>query len=192
MALPVTKNCEDQLSNEEIHDQNQYRSSDHGLGGRAAHPLGAATRGYAVVAANGRDDEPKQHGLDQAGEDIAEDKYLPDRGPILLSVEPEQQMRDPIAADQPKQVGDDSEEKQHEDGGPHSWRNQLLSGIGAQGAHGIDLFGHDHRTEFAGHAGGVPPGHHQSGDERAQFGDHAERHELADERDSAESLQGAG
>src|SRR5216684_2043114 len=100
MALPVTKNCEDQLGNEEIHDQNQHRSSDHCLGGRTAYPLGAATRGYAVVAAYRRDDEPKQHGLDQAGEDIAEDQDLPHGGPILLSVEPEQQMRDPIAADQ--------------------------------------------------------------------------------------------
>src|ERR1019366_8913962 len=152
----------------------------------------AATRRYAVVAAYGGDDEPKQHGLNEAGEDVAEDNDLPDGGPILARVEAEYQMRDREAADQPKQVGDDGQEKQHEGGGSHSGRNQLLGGVGAQGTHGINLFGHDHRAQFAGHAGGVPPGHHQPGDERAQFGDHAERHELADERDPAESLQRAG
>jgi hypothetical protein len=75
---------------------------------------------------------------------------------------------------------------------PIRGRNQLLSGIGAQGAHGIDLLGYDHRAQFAGHAGGVAPRHHQSGDERAQFGDHADRNEPADERDPAELLQRAG
>ena len=101
-------------------------------------------------------------------------------------------MRDPIAADQPEQVGDDGQKKQHERGGADSWRNQFLGRVGAQGAHGIDLFGHDHRAQFAGHAGGVPPSHHQPGDERSEFGHHAERNELADERDPAESLQCAG
>src|ERR1019366_6757056 len=143
-GLPVTKNCEDQLGDEEVHDQNQHGSGDHGLGGGTAHALRAAPRRDAVVATYGRDDEPKQDGLEQAGEDVAEDQDLPDGGPILLRVEAEDQMRHCEATDQPEQIGDDGEKKQHEDGGPNPWRDQLLGGVGAQRAHGIDLFGHDH------------------------------------------------
>ena len=135
---------------------------------------------------------PNSTGLIRPGEHVAEDEDLPDRSPILLRVEAEQQMRDRIATDQPEQVGDDGQEEQHEGGGPDARRNQLLGGIGPQRAHGIDLLGYDHRTQFAGHAGGVAPRHHQSGDQRAEFGDHAERYKLADKRDPAESLQGAG
>ena len=56
--------------------------------------------------------------------------------------------------------------------------NQLFGRIGAERAHGVDLFGDDHGAEFAGHAGCVASGDHQAGDQRAEFGDHADRNEL--------------
>ncbi len=76
--------------------------------------------------------------------------------------------------------------KQHDHGGHHTRRDQLFRGIGAQGAHGIDLLGHGHRAQFAGHAGRVAAGHHEPGDDRSQFRDHADRYQLGDKSERPE------
>ena len=52
-------------------------------------------------------------------------------------------------------------------------------GIGAQGAHGVDLLGDFHGSEFAGDAGRVAAGHHQRGEHRTQLADQGDRNERA-------------
>jgi len=54
------------------------------------------------------------------------------------------------------------------------------------------LLGHDHGPEFAGHARSVASGHHEAGDEGAEFGDHPDRNQLPDKRDPAETLESIG
>ena len=65
-------------------------------------------------------------------------------------------------------------------------------GISAQSAHGIDLLGHGHRAQFAGHSGRVAAGDHQPGDDRPQFSDHADRNQLGDKSEGTEARQRAG
>ena len=70
--------------------------------------------------------------------------------------------------------------------------NKLANGVGAECAHGVDLFGHLHGSEFRGHTGGVAAGNHQSGKHRAELLDHRKRDEVAGHAYGAEGLERGG
>src|SRR5580704_3231427 len=78
------------------------------------------------------------------------------------------------AADQSHEVGHDGEQRKHDAGGDHARGHKFLDRIGAQRAHGVNLFGHFHGPEFASDAGCVAPRHQQ----RRQY-----RAKLANQRD---------
>src|SRR6266550_3149659 len=105
--LPVPKHRKDELGDEEIDNQNQYRGSDDRLRGRAAHALRTAARRHAVVAADGSDDESEQNRLDQAHEYIPENQRLPGVTPVLARVESKQQVGDRKPPEQPEQIRND-------------------------------------------------------------------------------------
>src|SRR5208283_2051834 len=153
--------------------------SDHRLLGGPAYALGAALGRHAVVAADTGDKKPEHDGLSQPHEHVSKAQCLVGGGPILVGVEPQQEVRDNKTTGQSYQVRDNAEEKHHHHTGHHARRHQLLGGIHSHGAHGVDLLAHLHGAQFAGHSGGVTASHHQSGQHRTEFPHHGKRHQLA-------------
>src|ERR1700683_2036375 len=157
---------------DQVERQDQHGSSDHGLGGGAAHALRAPARVHPVKAAYRRDDEAEEKRLGQPHEHILKYQRFPGVGPVLPGIETQQQLGDEQAPSQAYEVGNDGQEKQHEHRGGHARGDQLFHGVGAQRAHGVDLFGYHHRAEFAGHAGRIPSRYHQAGQHRPQLAHH--------------------
>jgi hypothetical protein len=89
-------------------------------------------------------------------------------------------------------VGDDGQEKEHEDGREDARADQLAHRVGAQGAHGVELFGDPHGAELRGHAGGVAAGDHQAGEYRSELLDHGKADQLTGDGGSAKLRQGRG
>ena len=108
------------------------------------------------------------------------------------AVEAEEADGDERAAGDAAGVGDDGEEEEHEDGGDEARRDELADGVGAEGAHGVDLLGDLHGAELGGHAGGVAAGDHEAGEDGAELLDHGERDEAAGHVDGAELLERGG
>src|ERR1700678_1387450 len=73
MESMVRKRSHEKSRDDQIHHQNQHRSSHHGLGGSAAHSLGSSAGIHPIEAADGGDDEAKDDRLDQSHECILED-----------------------------------------------------------------------------------------------------------------------
>src|SRR5580692_4233927 len=172
MGLVIGQCSHQESGNEQVSCQDQDGSCDHGLGGGAAHALGSAASVHAIEAAYGGDDEAEDNRLDQPHEHILKNQRLPGVVPVLPGVETQQHLGDKQASGQAHHVRNNSQEKHHENGGDHARRDQFLHGVGAQGAHGVDLFGHYHRSQLAGHAGGIPAGHHQTGQHWPQLAHH--------------------
>src|SRR5207244_10861063 len=114
------------------------------LRGFSPYALIASTGGNSVVATHGGNNEAEEHSLQQASEDILEHKNLPGGTPVLMRVYAKHQGGNYATSDQPHEIGNDSQKKEHKHSRDHSRRDQLLCRIGTQGAHGINLFGHDH------------------------------------------------
>ena len=106
---------------------------------------------------------------------------------MKVGVEVEAQHRDGDegAAGDAYCIGDDSEKKEHKDSADEAGRDELTDGVRAEGAHGVDLFGDFHRTQFRGHAGSVTAGDHKASQYGAKFLDHGERDERAGHADGA-------
>src|SRR5258708_2661198 len=178
-----------QLGQKEINRDDAYRRRNHGLRARAAHALCAAARAHPVVAADGGDDEAENERLAQSHDHVGVVERLVGLVPVLKGIEPEQRDGDEPSADQSHQIGDDGQEKKHEHCRNNPGRDQLLVRIGAQGAHGVNLLGHLHGAEFAGDAGSVAAGHHQTGEHRPEFAHHGDGNQFASERERAELAQ---
>src|SRR5579864_3715117 len=172
-----------QLGDKEIGDQNKYGGGHYRLRRRATDSLGTTTRGDSVIAPHRRDDEAEHNRLEQSHEHILQHEYLPGVAPVLTSVKAEKKLRNHEPPGESDEIGNDAQEEQHEDSRRHARRDQFLDRVGAKGAHGIDLLGHDHRAEFAGHAGRVPSGNHESSEHRAQFAHHGCGNQLPDQGD---------
>src|SRR5581483_852920 len=174
---------------EHVDDDDQDHGADNRLGRRAAHALSPTFGGQSVIAAHGGDDEAEHKRFGQSHEDVGKDKRLPGIAPVFVRIEAEQHGGYEAASQKSHKVAKDGQEKHHDDGRDYAWGDKFLGGIGAQGSHGVDLLGHDHGTEFAGHSGGIAPGDNQSGQHRAQCADNSNGNQLTDNRSSAEATQ---
>jgi len=104
-------------------------------------------------------------------------------------IQAQQQQRNRGAAGQSHQVRKNGEEEQHEHGGRQPRSYQLAAGIGAEGAHRVDLFGHLHGAQFGRHAAGVASGHHQAGEHGTQLAHHRHGNQLSGEGECTEARQ---
>jgi len=137
-------------------------------------------------------DEAEEEGFGQALDDVGVDQRAVGVVEVGAGVETQQGDRDEASTGDADRVREDGEEEEHEDGGGDAWGDQLADGIGAERAHGVNLFGDLHGAEFGGHAGGVAAGDHEAGEDGAEFFDHRESDEGAGHADGAELLQGGG
>ncbi len=69
----------------------------------------------------------------------------------------------------PIRVPENCQNRQHNHQRDQTCRDQFFDRIGAHGAHGVDLFGYLHRSEFGGNTGSDAPGYHQRSKHRSQF-----------------------
>src|SRR5208337_4128535 len=109
IGLPVVlferQHGNQQLGDKEISDQDQHGRGHYRLRRRPAHALRSATRGHAVIAADGRNDETEQNRLEQPHDNILKHQRFPGIGPVLAGIETEEQLGHHQAAGQPNQIG---------------------------------------------------------------------------------------
>src|ERR1700727_2590768 len=110
------EDADHQLGDEEVDEDDQHGADDDGLGGGAADALCAAGGAQAVEAADGGDDEAGEQRLGDAFDDITEDERLEGGVEEGAALESEEADCDERAAGNAAGVGDDGEEKEHEDG----------------------------------------------------------------------------
>src|ERR1035441_4334833 len=170
---------EQHLGEQEVDEDDEHRSPDDGLNGGAAHALGATGGSHAVEAADGAEDVAKKERLDQSLDDVGIAQMLPGHVEVLGAVLVVHEDGDQAAAGDAAGVGNDGEKEEHGDGGSDARGDEFAQGVHAQGAHGVDLLGDHHRSEFAGHRRGVTAADHDAGEYRTQLADHGKRDKLA-------------
>src|SRR5581483_4453324 len=129
MRLP--EGDHEEARNKQIGSDDQYGCGDHGLGGGAAHTLGASGGGHAVETADGRDEIAEDDGLGEAHDDVLENEGLVGGGPVLVGVEPEERPGDDEAAGHAEEVADDAQEEEHHDGGNDARGDEFLQRMAA-------------------------------------------------------------
>src|SRR5579872_463496 len=183
------QNKQERLGDEEVHSDDEHGGYHDSLGGRTAYSLSSSTGAQSEVAAHSRDDKTEQHWLEEPHENVIKNQRLVSLVPVLGRIQPDPGERNEPSADQAHQVGDHRKEEHHDHGGNHPRRHQLLIGIGAQSPHGVNLLGHLHGSQFAGHPGSIPAGNHQAGQHRAQLFYHRKRNQLSGQRQRPKLLQ---
>src|SRR4051812_17980972 len=123
---------EEEFGEDVVQDQDHDDGCRDRVGGGLAHPLGAALRVEAGIAAHQRDGEAEDRCLHQAGEDVHEGRLLRDVLQEVAFVEAELVHADEVAAENADDIGHGDEYRQHGDAGPEPRRDQVLVGIGAE------------------------------------------------------------
>jgi hypothetical protein len=180
---------QEQFGDESVDDQDENGGDDDGGGGGAAHALGATFYAETFVAADGGDDQAKDERLGQALDDVADFESVHGAGPELDGAEAEGEVGDEESAAETDKIRDYGEQREHEHSGDDAGRDQFADGIGAEGAHGVDLLGDDHRTQFRGDAGSVAAGDEQGGDGGTELADQGEGYGIAGESGFAELFE---
>lgn len=140
------------MSDEKIDENDEHGGGNDGLGCRLPNTARSTGCFQAVIATDGRDNKAREEGLHEATNYVAGDQGHVGGVEVGLTVELQEIDGDETSAGRPTGVGDDGEEEEHEDGGDEARGDELADGIGSQGTHGVDLLGHFHGAEFAGHA----------------------------------------
>ncbi len=83
-------------------------------------------------------------------------------------------------------IGHDGEQQEHGDAGEDARGDELAHRVDTKGAHGVNLLGDNHRSQFAGHGGCVSAGNHDAREHCAQLANHGQADELARDRGCAE------
>ena len=133
--------------------------------------------------------KPEKSGLMSPCMMSANAQVLVGHGEVLSAVLVIHEDGDGRAAEDAEEVGNYGEEEEHGDAGEDARRNQLAHRVDAEGAHGVNLLGDHHRTEFAGHGGGIAAGDHDAGEHGAEFADHRSAHKPSRDGGGAELRQ---
>src|ERR1041384_4019937 len=129
------------ISDERRKHKDPYRRADNGRSGGASHALRTAGSAHAVETSDQGDDDGEHKGLEQTLKEIVVFESLPGGGPIFGERQSQHRAGDKIAADQADEIRNDGQEREYRGQRDQAGRYQFLNGIGAEGAHGIDLLG---------------------------------------------------
>ena len=173
------------------HDDQDHRSH-HGLGGRAPDALRAALGRQSVVAAHGGDDKAEDHGFTSPMNTSEKTRVCQALLQYSCASRPSSRLATKLPPSRPMKSPRIVRKNSMTTVADHARRHQLLHGIGAQRAHGVDLLGHNHRAKFAGHARSIASGDDQAGQHRPQFPHDANRDQLSNDGVRAEPAQGGG
>ena len=102
----------------------------------------------------------------QALSDVVVLEHLISAGPVLGSGQAERKLGNHITADHAHKIGDDGKQRQHDTGGDHARRHQLLNRVRPESAHGVDLLGDAHGAKFAGDSRRISSRHQQRREHR--------------------------
>ena len=141
------------------------------------------------VTADRDDHEAEEERLDQPHPRILQVERLGHRRPVEARRHAKLIDGDQPAADDADRIGDDGQDRRHEEAGEHARHDELANRIGAERAQRVDLIGHDHRPELRRDARADAAGEHQARQHRAQLLDHRRADQAADERPRAELIE---
>ena len=114
----------------------------------------------------------EDRGLDQARDDILGLQKVEGAVQIFDRTETELVDADDKAAEHADDVGNQNQERQHQEACEHARPDQIFEGVGRKRRERVDLLGHPHRSEFGRHGGTDPTSDHQTGEDRAKFARH--------------------
>ena len=191
MDLP-SEDADHKLGYEEVTEDDEDRGDNDRLCGGAAHATCSAGGGETVIAANTGDDEAGEKRFGEAFDNVTVGQRHVGGVEEGWAVKVQERDRDEGAPGGAHSVRDDGEEEEHEDRRHNARGDELADGIGAEGAHGIDLLGDLHGSEFGGHTGGVAAGDHEAGENGAELFDHGECDEATGHADGAKLLKRDG
>ena len=157
--------------------------------GGAANALRAAAHGEAFVTADGGEDETESERFHEALHEVAEFERVNGTSPKLDGTEAQRKNGRGAAAEKADKIGEAGEERLHENGGEDARRDEFAAGVGAHGAHGVDLLGDEHGAEFGGDARSAAAGDEDAGEGGAEFADESDGDDVAGERRLAEARE---
>src|SRR5882724_10892932 len=96
--------------------QDKHGGSDHSLRRSAANALGSPPAVDAIEAADGGDNEAEDRWLEESHDHVVAHQRFPSRGPVLSYIQPQQNLGDHHAAEQPHEVGNNRQKNKHVDG----------------------------------------------------------------------------
>ena len=94
-----------------------------------------------------------------------------------------------IAPSVPRTSAKSAEQRHHDDRGGDARQDELLGGIGAERADGVDLLGHVHRADLGRHAAADAPADDDRRERRRELAQEREDDDARDVLDAAEALQ---
>src|SRR5215470_13828591 len=109
-----SENPDQQLCEEEVDDQDEHRGSNHGLRGRASHPLCSTLSREPEITADRGNNEAEEEWLEQALKDVGKLERLVCAGPILSSAKPQSADANDVSAEKPHEVGENRKEEEHD------------------------------------------------------------------------------
>src|SRR5882762_8822744 len=183
----LIREIESEFGEKGVRDDDEDGGNDDGLGGGTADSLSAASDIESLITTDGGEDEGEDDGLGEALHDIGKFEDFDGAFPEGGGVDAQRQNAGDHAADETDEDGDGGEERKGDEGGENAGSDKFAAGVGAHGAHGVDLFGDEHGAEFGGDAAGVATGDEYSCDGGAQFTDERERNDIAGQAGLAEA-----
>jgi hypothetical protein len=162
---------------------------DDSLGGGPADALRAATDIQTLVAADGGEDESENNRFHKALHDIGEFENFDGPFPEGGGIDAQGENAGDHAAKEPDKDGNGGEKRKGDQGGEDAGSDEFAAGVGAHGAHGVDLLGDEHGAEFGGDARGAAAGDQKTGDRGAEFANEGEADDVSGEGGLAEAYE---
>src|SRR5580704_12440042 len=172
---------------EGVSDDDEDGREDSGLCSSAADALRASAHGQAFVTTDRGEDKGKKDGLGESLHDVRKIEGIDGAAPELDGAETEGKNGSDAAAEQSGEIDHGRQQGEREESSDGPWRHQLTNGIGAHGAHGVHLFGDQHRAELGSDSRRTSAGHQQTREGWPQFADERDGHDVARQRTLAKA-----
>src|SRR5258706_11967230 len=172
---------EKELRQEKVGDQHAEGGGDHGLGGGPADTVRTARSGQPAVTRDQPDEQREESRLAEPAQDIVQNQGA---GHVLdvegggLAQRRHRHHQPPHDTDE---VGEDHQERQHDDDRQHLRHHELPHGARGHGADGVDLLRHLHGADLGRDPGSHPPAHHEGGEHGTQLPHQRQGHHVPDE-----------
>src|SRR5262245_57302555 len=123
----------------------------------------------ATVTSHQSDQQSKYCTLDHTSDEIADQQRLARLLEIVAATKSQNNYSHPIASKNPGQVREHGEARNGTEEREHTRKQKKTAWAQCHGAHGIEFFGDNHRSEFSSDSRSATPGHNNGGEKRRHF-----------------------
>jgi len=185
----LVREIESEFGKKGVRDDDEDGGDNDSLGGGTANALGPPSDIQALIASHRGNDEGKDDSFGETLHDVGEFENFDGAFPEGGGIDAQRENTGDHASEEADKHGDGGEKRKGDEGGEHAGSDELAAGVGAHGAHGVNLFRDLHGAEFGSNAGGAAAGDKEAGDGGAEFADEREGDDVAGEGGLAETLE---